>query len=386
MSKDDNSKKKRVKILSFALLFVIAGILITIVITLLTGNCSGSASQRNMRSRRVPNVTVEEFDFDTGRNKMFAAVPGFIASAGTLGIQVFDSAGNETLRDSFRMSQPVITDFGSGFIAYDSGGSEIRVFNNNRIISSFDTDGIIVSASGNQNGWFCVVTQKGGGIRGTVSVYNNNGTNVFNVDMRTGFVLSAELSPDNKSLAILNLTDSGSRVTFYADITAEDEQDRFFDLPDGLIIDIKYLSTGDVLAVSTDLLFLVDDSGDGKALYPFPDKRLGNYSNDDTFIALHLYDYGIGSQGRLVTLLSDGTVLGELSVDREIISMSVFDNTLVVLKNDGVVFYNNELTEFKSSASYISTAGSSQVLTIRNDTALVTSDSSAVIFRREEER
>jgi len=386
MGKDDNSKNKKAKILYLALLLSISAILIIVVITLIQGNCSGSASQRNLRSRRVPNVTVEEIEFDTGRNKMFASVPGFIASAGTLGIQVFDFDGNETLRDSFRMSQPVITDFGSGFIAYDSGGSEIRVFNNNRIISSFNTEGIIVSASGNQNGWFCVVTQKGGGIRGAVSVYNNNAANVFNVDMRTGFVLAAELSPDNKSLAILNLTDSGSRVTFYADITAEDEQDRFFDLPDGLIIDIKYLSTGDVLAVSTNLLFLVENSGDGRALYPFPDKRLGSYSNDDTFIALHLYDYGIGNHGRIVTLLSDGTVLGELAIDREIISMSVFNNTLVVLKNDGVMFYNEELDELNFTANYLSTAGSSQVLTVRDDTALVTSDSSAVIFRQEEER
>jgi len=386
MNGDDKSKIKKVRILSLSLLLVIIIIVISLAITLISGNFTGSSQNSGLFSRRIPPVTVDEFNFDVGRNRMFASIPSHAASAGTLGIQVLDMNGNETLRDSFRMSQPVITASNNRFISYDIGGSSVRVFNSSRVISSFEAEGVIVSASVNNNGWFCVVSQTGGGNKGTVTVYNNNGAAVFSVDMRTGFALSAELSPDNKNLAVLNLTDDGSRVTFYVGIEINDEPKHIFDLPDGLIIDIKYLSDGDLLAISTDLLFIIDDSGTGRSLYPFPDKRLGSYSNDDTFIALHLYDYGIGHRGRIVTLRSDGTVFGELPTDREIISMSVRNKSLIVLKNDGVVFYNDELEEFSSAKNNFSAAGSTRVLAVREDTALATNDSFAVIFTREEER
>ena len=308
---------------------------------------------------------------------------GSVAAAGTLGIQVLDARGAETLRDSFRMDHPALSSFGNRSISFDIGGSAVRVFSASQVISSFDADGVIVSASINQNGWFCVVSQRGGGNRGFISVYNNNGASVFDVDMRTGFALAAALSPDNKNLAILSLTETGSRITFYHNIDRDDEPHDTFDFPGNLIIDISYLDNNDVLAISTDLVFLVTDSGESRALYPFQDNRLGSYAHAGDFIALHIYDYGIGHRGRIVALLTDGTVLGESFTDREIISMSAIDRSLVVLKSDGVVFYSDELEEFYACAGYLSAAGSSQVLAILEDTALATSDSSAIVFKRE---
>jgi hypothetical protein len=199
--------------------------------------------------------------------------------------------------------------------------------------------------------------------------------------MWSGFVLSASLSPDNKTLAILNLTDVGSRISFYQGIDEDkDEADYLFSLPGELIIDMKYLSNTEVLAISTDSLLLIDGSGRSSELYAFPDKRLGGYVFNDEFAALHLYDYGIGYSGRIVTILFDGTVLGELGVVREILSISSGSNYLTVLRSDGLSFYDKELEESPITEENISAAN--RVLALGNNAALATSDHSAIIVRR----
>jgi len=381
MSGDDNPKRKKRGLIKLILLLIVFAIIAVLVVSLISWNRTGSSWLTNLFSPRPSEISVDEFNFDIGRSRMFANMDSSIAAVGTLGLKVLDFEGRETLRDPFRMTQPAIISSEGRGVAFDIGGSSVRVFSNSQVISSIETDGTVVSASINQNGWFCIVTQESGASRGIVTVYNSSGTAVFRASKGTGFVLAAELSHDNRSLAILNYTGTGSRISFYHGIDADKDPDQTFDYTSGLIIDIKYLTSGDVLAVTTDSLFLVELSGSGKMLYAFPEKRLGGYASDADFIVLHLYDYGIGHQGRLITLNINGTILGETTISREIISMSVADKSIAVLKNDGVVFYNEVLEEFSASAENISAAGASRVLAVSENAALATSDNSAIIVR-----
>ena len=385
MSGDDIPKRKKRRPIKFILLLVVMAIIAVLVFSLISWNRTGSSWLTDLFSPGPSEISVDEFNFDIGRSRMFANLDGSIAAVGTLGLKVLDNDGRETLRDSFRMTQPTVISSNGRGIAFDIGGSSVRVFNGTQVLSSIEAEGTVVSASLNPNGWFCIVTQEGGASRGIITVYNNSGTGVLRASKGTGFVLAAELSFDNKSLAILNYTDTGSRISFYHGIDTDKDPDFTFDFTSGLIIDIIYLSNGDVLAITTDSLFLVEQSGSGKMLYTYSEKRLGGYAIDEGFVALHLYDYGIGYQGRLITLNTEGTILGEITTSREIISMSAVDTSLAVLKSDGVVFYNKELEEFSASMENISAAGASRVLAVSEDVALATSDNSAVVIRADTE-
>jgi len=382
MSSEDIQKRKKRGLFKFILLLVVFAIIAFVVISLLVWFITGSSLLTDLFSSRPSEITVDEFNFNVGRARMFTEIDRSIAAVGTLGLKVLDAEGRETLRDSFRMTQPAIVSSGGRGLAFDIGGSSVRKFDSTQIVSAIETEGAVVSASINQNGWFCIVTQESGASRGIVTVYNSSGAGVFRVSKGTGFVLKAELSHDNRSLAILNYTDTGSRVSFYHGIdTDKDEPDHLFDYTSSLIIDIAYLINGDVLVVATDALFLIERSGSGKMLYTYDDKRLGGYSHDRGFIVLHLYDYGIGYQGRLVTILTDGTVLGEKATGREIVSISATDNSFVILQNDGVLFFNEELEELPASNENISAAGANRVLAFNENVALATSDNSAVVVR-----
>ena len=379
--------KRKLRFIGLILLLAAFAIVLFIAATLIVGYFTGSSWLSALFPTRIQEITVEEFAFDIGRARMFSNIGGSVAAVGTLGVQVLDGAGSETLREPFRMAQPTIAGAGDRCIVYDIGGTAVRVFSATQVISSIETDSAIVSASINQNGWFCVVTQGSRGLKGVVTVHDGTGTLVYRVTLATGFALSAMLSPDNKDLAILTLPDTGSRVMLYHGIdVSEDAPDQQFDFFDKLIIDIFFLPNGDVLAVSTDSLILIERAGDRHTLIDYSDKRLGGYICNDDYIALHLYDFGIGHRGRLITLLADGTILGEIALDREIVSMSSHGKTLAILKNDGVEFYDEFLEAYSVSADSSSSAGASRVLAIREDAALATSDNSAIIVKRGEEQ
>jgi len=383
MTGEEKPKRKKRRALGIAFSLVSFSVLTYIAIALIFGRSPDFSWFTGLFSPRAPVVIADEYHFDVGRDRVFADLGGPITAAGTLGIQVLDPGGSESLRDTFRMSVPAISATEGRAIAYDIGGTAVRVFNASGIIASFDASGDVVSASINKNGWFCVSTQEGGGYRGVVTVYNDSGNPVFRAFLSSGYVLSAVLSPDNRSLAILNLTDGGSRITFYHGLN-KDIPDNTFDLHGELIIDILYLANGNMLAVSTNSLIIVDKDGASRELFEYFDKRLGGYGFDDGFISLNLLDYGVGYRGRLVTVDKDGNLLGEYPTDREIISMSCGRGLLAVLRNDGLMVFDYGLESVPLSGDDAPIAGAGRVLVLDSGVILAAGDHSAIVYRTSE--
>ena len=378
----DKRKRGKRRLIGIAGSFLSLIVLIYIAVMLISGRQSELFRFINSSSDRTAIVMADEYHFDVGRNRVFADLDGAVAAAGTLGIQVLDAGGSETLRDSFRMTEPVIKALEGRAVTFDIGGTDLRVFNDTGIIASIEAEGVVVSASINRNGWTAVCSQREAGtLKGVVAVYNSSGKLAYRVNMVTGYVLSAALSPDNKSLAILNLTDAGSRITFY-NLDSEDAV-RVYEMPGRLLLDIRYLTDGNVLAISTESLLVVDKNNEGGLYYLFTDRRLGGFVLDGDFITLYLLDYGVGHRGRLVTIGEDGSILGEIETDREIISLSSNDGILSVLRSDGLVFYDTTLVELQTSANSASVAGATIVLSLNGGYALVAGDHSAIVIRIE---
>ena len=373
---EKNRGKRRLIRIAGSLLSL--AVLTYITIALISGRQSGLFRIFGLFSDNGSVEPASEYYFDVGRERVFADLDGSLAAAGTLGIQVLGAGGSETLRDSFRMDAPAIFVQDSHAISFDIGGKSVRVFDKAEIIASIETVGAIISASINRNGWFAICTQEGGTSRGVVTAYDNAGKVVYRVNLATGYVLSAVLSPDNKSLAILNLTSDGSRITFYS-LNSEDV-DRVFDLPGRLILDLRYRAGGDVLLIVEDALLIVDKNNDSSELYTFAGRNLGDFALDGDSIAIYLLDYNVGHSGRIVSIDGDRKILGEIETDREIIAISLCGGYLAILRNDGLAFYDTSLEELSLSEGTASAIGATRVLALGSDRVLAAGDHSAVAF------
>ena len=381
MAGDEKPKNRWRMLAGIAGSIISLAVLTYIAIALISGNGLNMSWFTGMFSKRAPVEYANEYHFDVGRDRVFTSLGDSLAAAGTLGIQVLDAGGAETLKVPFRMSVPAIYAQGSQAIAFDIGGTALRVFDDASIITSVESNSAIIAASINKNGWFCVCVQEGGGYKGAVTVYNSKGSEVYRARLVSGYVLSAVLSPDNKSLAVLNLTDEGSRITFYS--LNSETPERMFDLPGGLIIDIRYMPGNSLLVVSTDSLILLDKNGTDKELFNYSGGLLGKYTTGGGLIALHILDYGVGYSGRLVALGEDGKLLGEIDTDREIVSMSACGEFLAVLRSDGLFLYDPRLDSLPPSKGSGSTAGAAYVLALEGGAVLAAGDNSAVVMRVE---
>ena len=382
ISKAPETRKKRRKkrrLLGVVFSLVSLAILSYVAIALISGQGFDFSRFTGLFGEKTPVPVVDELNFDVGSNRVFADLGGFVAAAGTFGVQVFDFSGTETLREPFRMSSPAIDASAGRAIAFDIGGTAACVFTGTRVEALFTGGGAIISASMNRNGWYCICSQESGAYLSIVSVYDNSGRNVYKVSLASGYAMKAALSSDNKRLAVLNLTDNGSEIALY-ELNLE-SRTGVFELPGDLILDISFLPEGKLLAVSRESLIIVDTGGTGTALYDFNGMRLGGYEFGDGFTALYLLDYGVGYSGRLVTLKETGEVLGELATEKEIVSLSSGDGFLAILRNEGLSFFDANLEALSVDGNPAQAAGASRVAALGNSAALAAGDHFAVVVR-----
>ena len=358
-----------VSVLGLALLSVVALVLITN-----NGKLNADGFVR-LFNGAGDEATAEEFLFDAGSNKDLADFNGGLAVASSVGLQVIDRSGQLVFMESCDFASPTVYTDGRVGVAYDLGGYRLKLFDETGVIKSITTTGKIISARLNQDGWLALCTQENGGYKGRATVYNDKGDEEYYWRSATGYTLSAEVAPDDKKLAVLTLTEDGSRVVFFS-LDSEDELSSAT-LAGTLVTEIAYIDGDSVLAVSEEQLAVIYEDGGSDTLYSYSGKYLSGYAlNSPSFTALVLSDYLVGNQGSIVTISPSSKTLGTLTTDRKVLSISVDGDYLAVLFSDGLVIYDKNLEEY---ASFGDTAGAVGTIMRSDGTALCLTAHSASV-------
>ncbi|MCL2045994.1 MAG: DUF5711 family protein [Oscillospiraceae bacterium] len=374
-SNTKNKSKKRRPIRTLLIVLSLSALLYA-VIYFASGKRLSIPNLSDIFNSSKSSDMAEEYLFQVGHNRVYASLDNSIVAVGTLGMQILGADGNEIFRDSFKMTSPSIKTINGYAIAYDIGGSSLRLFKKNEIITSMDVEGEICSVSINPNAWISVCTQENNAYKGIVTVYNNNGSPVYKVNMASGYVLASAITADNKSIAVLSISQEGSRIIFY-NLDSEETQ-RVFDMPGTLILDLCYLNGNDILAITPTELLLIKKSNESELLYSFDENRLSGYVLNADLITLSLTSSSnanyYGYQGLLVTLDKTGRILGEIETNKEPITMASGNGFIAITQNDGVVFYTTSLDEITISSQYGSFAGATAAISLNKNHALVASD------------
>ncbi|SHI22785.1 hypothetical protein SAMN02745823_03645 [Sporobacter termitidis DSM 10068] len=373
-------RRRAVRIISSVVVLAVVSLVAAVLVTN-NGNLSLDGFKR-LLGKTGGAKTADTFSYESGFNNVFADVDGGFAVASTVGIQVFDAGGNKTFTEIYEMANPALSAAGKTGVAYDLGGTALKVFDTAGILGSMTTNGKIISASLNAGGWLALCTQETGGYKASVSVYKPGAYDYTKQPPfkwssgKGGYILSAAVSPDNKSLAVLTLTSSGSRIVFFSLDSTEEKASCALD--GKLAMDLRFTDDSHVLAVGPEALVQIGTDGKNQVLADYTDKYLADYSmNGSDFTALVLSDYMVGGQGRLVTVDKNGKTLGTLETARKITSVSAQGNYLAVLYDDGLVIYDRNL---KESARDDDTAGTVKTMMRSDGSALLITSHSASVF------
>ena len=370
-------KKKRKSGLLRGIMTLLILVVVAVIVITLVSDRGGTMVDTISQFLFGSAANAEEFYFDAGDESVFADLDGSLALASTTGIQLFDRTGEAVAQETVILSSPAIYAEHGRAAVYDLGGTVFRMLDGSGIIYGMETEKPIISATVNESGYVALATQEDG-YRGSVTVYDETGAPAYKWYSGEGYVLLAAVSPDNKRMAALTLTDMGSRIlSFHLDSEAKNV---FYERSGKTLMDMKYTTDGTLLVLAEDALIGLDKDGTERYQITFSDRYLNNYSmNSNEFTAVVLNDYQVGNQGQLLSVDGDGYELGTLTFSRDVLCISAAGGYLAVLYSDGLTIYRDDMSEY---AVYDDIGSAGRVLMRSNGTAIVISSYSAMVYGR----
>ena len=288
-------------------------------------------------------VAADEYVFDAGSGQEFASAGQGLAVANSTGFELLDGTGSVAASKLMQMDAPAIAACDSYAVFYDIGGTNIAAARFDGTIQTLDVEGNILSATVSAGGYLAVTTEATG-YRALVTVYNAELSPVYRWYSSSAWVISASVSPDNRKLAVLSYTSSGSEARLFS--LSDTVQKAAFSVADKILLDVHWFSSSRLCAYTTGQVFFFNSDGQWQDTYSFSDQYLiGCADGGDGFITFALSPYRAGTTSVLVSLDETGKALGTADLQNGIVSMTASGDQILVLCADGALLYSETLSE-----------------------------------------
>ena len=304
---------------------------------------------------------------------MICGVGDGLAVVSSSGLKVYDRTGMQTVGETYVAARPVLTAAGNYGAAYDVGSEQVRIFSDSGPVRTLKADGGVTAVRLNEKGW-CTVCAEESGYKGAVTVYRPTGTVAYKWLSGEGYVLTAAVSRDGKHLAVLTLTDSGSRIVFLR--TDRETAMGETVLPGELLLDIGYAEKGALYGISGDALYQLDEHDGAQEAYRFEESTLSGWSfRGGPVLALSAHRTG----GACRVLDLSGQEPEELGSFAEgVTSLATDGKTVAVLTTAGLSIVDRTACEL--TAEYKEAASGLSVSLTEDDRAIVAERNTAVVY------
>lgn len=248
-----------------------------------------------------------------------------------------------TMKHTLGYSSPVVETSDDYVLVYDRGGMQAVLANSAAAVAELSLDSAIITGSMGQDGRFVLVTDEQG-YRTAVAVYDTSGKEVFKYQSSEYYIVSADLSPDGKTLAALAFRQDGvtlnSHVLLYdvssgsldADVTLEDT------------LGMALCYSGSTAAVlCDDGLYLIDRGGSAEHALTVASSDLISLTAHDNMLAIATRSYSGGARSDLYTIRG-GTLSGPYALSEEPSALAVSAAGTAVLSASGVTVYDTSFT------------------------------------------
>lgn len=301
------------------------------------------------RSEQAGGAVV--YRYDAASKNRFALLGESLVVLSDASLRLFNSAGEEVWATPVTMSAPALAAGGGRAVAYDVGGTSLYVLDQTGLLLELTAseEEPYISATLNQNGELAVTAQKQGW-KGSVKVYDQalSQDPIFEFKSSRRFVMDGYVL--GGSLAVVTLGQENgvfvSSVGLYDLSKDAEEPDSSYNISGGLAAAIGE-QEGKLAVIADTSLTFADAGGKLTGTYSYGGAYLREYNLGGAgFTALLLNRYRSGSVGRLVTVDTDGEVLGSLDIREEVLSVSASGRYLAVLYADHLAVYNQDLQPY----------------------------------------
>lgn len=349
------AKKKRPRRKWLRLTIVVLLVLGVVAAALLWDANSFDGLRRSViyaRAEKDETGCAKLYSYDSDEARCFAPLGGSLTILSEGRLQLLNERSEVVYSTSVHFLAPALVHNGETAVAYDIGGDEVYVLSPTGLRWQKTMDGAVLEASVHENGSVVICHEKSG-YKGAVTVFDAAGEPTFSFGSASRFLMTAALSRDGGTLAAVTMGQEQGQFESFLTLYRTDREEPAAQLPvcKGIVYDLQHFSGG-FCAVGEEGVYWLDKNGVQRAAYTYNGLFLRRCQlSEGGFAALLLSRYRTGSQTQLITVDGEGNELGGVTLEREVLDVSVAGRYVAVLCTDRLVIYDKFLTEVASLPS-----------------------------------
>jgi hypothetical protein len=255
--------------------------------------------QKDAEEEQTENIieSQEKMAIDVSSRTTFATFGESFLLCTKDGVKYFNEMGDHKWNDTFNMTVPQMVSEGKYVAVGDMSGKTVRVYGENGLLYTVQTEGDLIQFALNSNGYLSVISK--GENAYSIQIYNVGGTLLKGrVEETDGvFPLASDVSDDNKAFAVSYLDTSdiepiGRVLFFYINANdSEDYTDSMFaavEKNDEVISVIGFMQEGLLAAISDQAVYGISSTGLETWRYPLENKiqQVSLLNKSDVVLAL----------------------------------------------------------------------------------------------------
>ncbi len=249
-------------------------------------------------------------------------------------VTMLDSSGGEVMRRAHAFSDPQLRTAGGYVLVTELGGRRLQLETRSKTVLNLTVNYDIVTASVHKSGRVAVVTDSEQGYNATVSVYEKDGSLMYQ-RLCSNLVVDVAFSPNGKQLAIATIgAEQGfmHSVIEVVSLYSEDNSALYSHSgTDSMLCRIQYLSDNLIAAVCDDAVWMYRPKKDACAVYGLTDGELRSFAFGKNSVAVLTQPYGSAQGGTMIYVKNNGTASYIEAVEGECRDIAAYKDTYAVL-------------------------------------------------------
>lgn len=252
-----NKELNKGKIIKISIIFICAILLITAIILYNNNDNVRKFFDVYIFRKIINEEKVASIEVDTSKNINAFAYSRYLALLDQNILTLYNKSGNKEHSLEIEISNPIFDANGNYLCIADKGGQKLYLISNKNIVWQAEIEGNISNINVNKNGYVSVIIS-GTSYKNVVKIFNSSGNELFKKYFSKTNVIDADISNDNKYLAIAESDLSGIVIQSNIEIISiEDVQSNSSESikythvakADDLIINIKYNTKNDLVCM-----------------------------------------------------------------------------------------------------------------------------------------
>lgn len=251
-----------------------------------------------------------------------------ILLVGSEGIKAYNAAGEEKWNISKAMANPFADIGGKYILLSDLSGKSYALYSGSKLLYEAELQTALISAKVNSNGYSILISEETG-YNGVVTVFDLKGEEVFKWYSGEGYVVDADLSDDNRYLAVAQLMTDRDKLysRFLVFDIRTNETVASAEREDSMMVKVQY-NDGNWNVVSDTELLGYSKNGKERFAVNFGGREVSDFNIDNPnnmVIAM------INSQNNTVLEMYDknGKLRGSYEASGELKNLSVSGEVIV---------------------------------------------------------